>query len=79
MSGGDFEFEIVPASAAVLAAIEHERRDEVARRGTCGVGCREVDECVLMGGLERGAVVGVSSEEEFGVLVSCFLLPPSYK
>lgn len=69
---GAGDLEIEPVSAAVLASLEHERRDKVRRKGNCGVGCREVDEKVLMGGLERGVVVGVSSEtspEDFGLRV----------
>lgn len=63
-----------PISAAVLASLEHERRERVGAKGRCGVGCRNVDEVVLLGGLERGVVGGVSSEGEFGLLV-CLLLP----
>ncbi|SPN99799.1 related to PET191 protein, involved in assembly of cytochrome oxidase [Cephalotrichum gorgonifer] len=75
MNGGEEgTFEMEPASAAVLADLEQERRDEVGRKGKCGIGCREVDECVLLGGLERGAVVGISSDEDFGVLVSLQLI-----
>jgi hypothetical protein len=34
-------------------------------------GCRELDEYVLLGGFERGSVVGVSAEDEdVGMLVS---------
>jgi hypothetical protein len=67
------DLELEPVSAAVLASLEHERRERVAGKGRCGVGCAEIDERVLLGGLERGAVVGVSSEEEeFGVLVRSF-------
>lgn len=69
---GAGDLEIEPVSAAVLASLEYERRDRVRRKGNCGVGCREVDERVLMGGLERGVVVGVSSEtspEDFGLRV----------
>jgi len=67
--------DILPVSASVLSRLERRRRDAVRERGRCGIGCGEVDEYVLMGGLERGSVVGVSSEEEdFGVLVSFFAL-----
>lgn len=59
-----------PVPAAVLASLERERRGRVAAKGRCTVGCGEVDG-VLLGGLERGVVVGVSSEGEFGLLVGC--------
>lgn len=60
-----------PIPAAVLASLERERRARVGEKGRCAAGCGEVDG-VLLGGLERGAVVGVSSEGEFGLLVGCF-------
>lgn len=60
---------IEPTPASVLASLEHERRERVGKEGRCGVGCKEVDEVVLPGGLERGVVAGVSSEGQFGLLV----------
>lgn len=75
---GAADLEIEPVSAAVLESLEHERRDRVRRKGNCGVGCREVDERVLMSGLERGIVAGVSSEtssEDFGLRVGFPLVP----
>ena len=61
-----------PISAAVAAAQETKRRDALRRLGPCRSGCRDLDDYVLLGGLERGHVVGVSAEEEddVGVLVS---------
>ena len=39
------------------------------------IGCSEIDDYVLLGGLEAGTVVGLSAEdEEFGLLVRCCLL-----
>lgn len=66
--------EVTPVSAGVLASLEHERREIVRRKNLCTVGCVEVDEQVLLGGLERGVVVGLSSqmagsEADFGILV----------
>ncbi|EQB52124.1 hypothetical protein CGLO_08272 [Colletotrichum gloeosporioides Cg-14] len=58
-------FPIEPISADVLLRRETKRRDALKKRGPVRVGCREVDEYVLMGaGLERGSVVGVSAESE---------------
>jgi len=58
-------------SAEVLCAIEKRRRNALKQVGPCKLGCHEIDEEVLVGGLERGCVVGISSEEEdFGVMVS---------
>ncbi|KAL3301688.1 fasciclin domain family protein [Colletotrichum asianum] len=58
-------FPIEPVSADVLLRRETKRRDALKKRGPVRVGCREVDEYVLMGGgLERGSVVGVSAESE---------------
>ncbi|GAO17763.1 uncharacterized protein UV8b_04166 [Ustilaginoidea virens] len=53
-----------PVSAAILAEREVARRNELRRRGLCTTGCPGLDEQVLLGGLERGSVVGVSAEEE---------------
>ncbi|KAJ0274213.1 hypothetical protein COL940_009464 [Colletotrichum noveboracense] len=58
-------FPLEPVSADVLLRRETKRRDALKKRGPVRVGCREVDEYVLMGGgLERGSVVGVSAESE---------------
>ncbi|KAI8214699.1 hypothetical protein K4K53_000660 [Colletotrichum sp. SAR 10_77] len=58
-------FPIEPVSADVLLRRETKRRDALKKRGPVRVGCREVDEYVLMGGgLERGSVFGISAESE---------------
>lgn len=59
-----------PIPATIVAENETRRRDENQRLGSCLSGCVELDEYVLLGGLERGSVVGVSAErEEFGFTV----------
>ncbi|KAF4822903.1 hypothetical protein CGCTS75_v010452 [Colletotrichum tropicale] len=65
-------FPIEPVSADVLLRRETKRRDALKKRGPVRVGCREVDEYVLMGGgLERGSVVGISAEsEQMGLMIS---------
>ncbi|KAJ3955592.1 hypothetical protein N0V92_007887 [Colletotrichum tropicale] len=64
-------FPIEPVPADVLLRRETKRRDALKKRGPVRVGCREVDEYVLMGGgLERGSVVGISAEsEQMGLMV----------
>jgi hypothetical protein len=63
-------FPLEPVSAAVLAYRETNRRNSLLSLGTCRVGCRELDDYVLLGGFERGCVVGVSAEDEMvGMLV----------
>lgn len=57
-------FQIEPVSGATLFEEETRRRDALARRGRCLTGCRELDDQVLLGGFERGCVVGISAEEE---------------
>lgn len=60
-----------PISGATLYELESARRETLRRRGRVRTGCAEVDDAVLLGGLERGSVVGVSAEDiEFGLLVS---------
>lgn len=60
-----------PVSGATLFEQETRRRDGLRRRGNCLAGCRELDHEVLLGGFERGCVVGLSAEEEeVGLLVS---------
>jgi len=68
----------IPLSASALVDQELDRRRRLRRRGNILTGCRDVDEYVLLGGFERGAVVGMSVEEdEVGLLVSLFCsLPP---
>ncbi|KAI3393635.1 hypothetical protein diail_3862 [Diaporthe ilicicola] len=64
-------FPLEPVSGATLFEQEVRRRNALARRGKCLTGCRELDDEVLLGGFERGCVVGVSAEEEkVGLLVS---------
>lgn len=64
-------YPLEPVSADILAGNEKKRRDRTRLLGPCRTGCAEVDEYVLLGGMERGCVVGVSAEEEdLGVLVS---------
>ncbi|KAI0101274.1 hypothetical protein F4814DRAFT_432854 [Daldinia grandis] len=59
-----------PISGATLYELESARRETLRRRGRIRTGCVEVDDAVLLGGLERGSVVGVSAEDiEFGLLV----------
>lgn len=57
-------FQLEPVSGATLFEQEARRRDALTRRGRCRTGCRELDDEVLLGGFERGCVVGVSAEEE---------------
>lgn len=65
-----------PVPATVVAGNETRRREDNQQLGNCRSGCAEVDNHVLLGGLERGSVVGVSAEkEDFGVTVS---FHPSY-
>ncbi|KAI2467846.1 hypothetical protein F4781DRAFT_400390 [Annulohypoxylon bovei var. microspora] len=59
-----------PVSGATLFELETARRGGLRHRGDLKTGSAEIDEKVLLGGFERGQVVGVSAEEaEFGVLV----------
>lgn len=45
--------------------------DVLVPKGRLITGCRELDETLLKGGLERGSVVGISAErEDFALLVS---------
>lgn len=65
-----------PIPATIIAEVESRRRDANRDLGPCQSGCSEVDDSALLGGLERGSVVGISSEDEsFGVTVSAGLLP----
>ncbi|KAI0138140.1 hypothetical protein F4776DRAFT_80541 [Hypoxylon sp. NC0597] len=59
-----------PVSGATLFELEVARRERLKHRGRLRIGCDEIDGKVLLGGFERGEVVGVSAEEaEFGLLV----------
>ncbi|KAI0013789.1 hypothetical protein F4779DRAFT_293345 [Xylariaceae sp. FL0662B] len=63
-------FTLEPVSGATLYELEVARRERLRQRGFLKTGCREIDESVLLGGFERGTVVGVSAEEvDFGLLV----------
>ncbi|KAL7954100.1 hypothetical protein V8C34DRAFT_295293 [Trichoderma compactum] len=57
-------------SASALASIEKRRRDFVRSLGPCPSGCEDLDAYVLLGGFERGSVVGISAEDEDGVGVT---------
>ncbi|KAK3365192.1 hypothetical protein B0T24DRAFT_427744 [Lasiosphaeria ovina] len=60
--------EPIPASVLLKKAVE--RKDGLRRRGNILTGCGELDEYVLLGGFERGSVVGVSAEDgEIGLLI----------
>ncbi|KAK7420651.1 hypothetical protein QQX98_002646 [Neonectria punicea] len=61
-------FPLEPLSASVLADKEAKRRDAATALGACRTGCSDLDDYVLLGGFERGSVVGLSAEdEEMGV------------
>lgn len=63
-------FEQEPISGAVLLDQELLHREECEAKGNVLTGCYELDAYVLLGGLPRGGVVGLSAEEEtFGLLV----------
>lgn len=69
-SSEDSYFEQEPISGAVLLDQELLRREECEARGNILTGCQGLDDYVLLGGLSRGGVVGLSAEEEtFGLLV----------
>ncbi|KAL6824832.1 hypothetical protein V8C40DRAFT_244834 [Trichoderma camerunense] len=57
-------------SASALASIEKRRRDFVRSLGPCPSGCEDLDAYVLLGGFERGSVVGISAEDEDGMGVT---------
>ncbi|KAK4061532.1 uncharacterized protein Triagg1_10312 [Trichoderma aggressivum f. europaeum] len=57
-------------SASALASVEKRRRDFVRSLGPCPSGCEDLDSYVLLGGFERGSVVGISAEDEDGVGVT---------
>ncbi|KAI0143760.1 hypothetical protein GGR57DRAFT_518093 [Xylariaceae sp. FL1272] len=65
---GDMDAELPPVSGATLFRLEMARRRDVRDKGVVATGCGEIDDGVLMGGFERGVVVGVSAlRGEFGV------------
>ncbi|GAB1311732.1 hypothetical protein MFIFM68171_01942 [Madurella fahalii] len=53
-----------PVPASELLDHELARKEQLRKKGNLMIGCRELDEYVLLGGFERGSVVGVSAEEE---------------
>ncbi len=64
-------FPLEPVRGDTLFALEVERKRRLRSRGNVLTGCPELDEYVLLGGLQRGCVVGISAEqEEMGLLVS---------
>jgi hypothetical protein len=70
---------VEPLPASLLVDRELDRREKLLRKGNLMTGCRELDDYVLLGGFERGCVVGVSAEEEeMGLVVSSVKdsLPP---
>jgi len=71
LTGADPPSPPEPVQASVLFAEESARRHALKGRGTLRTGCAELDGALLLGGFERGCVVGVSAEEEdFAVTVS---------
>ncbi|KAH6689433.1 hypothetical protein F5X68DRAFT_166893 [Plectosphaerella plurivora] len=63
-SGDSSPFPLEPITASVLRRKEQKRRDVIAALGPIAVGCGEIDEYVLLGGLDRGSVIGLSAEDE---------------
>ncbi|KAK0633200.1 hypothetical protein B0T14DRAFT_575048 [Immersiella caudata] len=53
-----------PLPASVLLDRELSHKSSLRRKGNILTGCPELDEYVLLGGFERGSVVGISSEDE---------------
>jgi hypothetical protein len=63
--------QLQPLSASVLLDQELARKARLRRKGNLMTGCNELDDYVLLGGFERGTVVGLSAEEEeLGLSVS---------
>lgn len=59
-----------PVPATIVAENERRRRSSNRDLGPCRSGCAAIDDYVLLGGLERGCVVGLSAErEDFGITV----------
>ncbi len=79
-SQSDSRLPLKPITGVALFELDTARRNGLARKGTCLTGCRELDDKVLLGGFERGCVVGISAEEEgIGLLVSCLLSAAVYR
>ncbi|KAF4496572.1 hypothetical protein FAGAP_7269 [Fusarium agapanthi] len=71
-------FQLEPIPAAILVDKEVKRRDAIALLGACKTGCEVIDEEVMLGGFERGSVVGISAEdEELGVQLGLQILAHS--
>ncbi|VUC33139.1 unnamed protein product, partial [Clonostachys rosea] len=64
-----------PVVASTVLNSERERRVYNQKLGACRTGCDDIDDYVLIGGLERGSVVGLSSEreDEFGLVTNCLI------
>ncbi|KAL2017063.1 hypothetical protein VTK56DRAFT_2636 [Thermocarpiscus australiensis] len=70
VSQASSQFPLEPVPASVLLEQELARKERLCRKGNLMTGCRELDGYVLLGGFERGSVVGVSAEEEeMGLLI----------
>ena len=68
---GSNSLPIQPIPGSVLFDQEVARRNGLRGRGNILSGCGELDGSVLLGGFERGCVVGISAEDEgVGLLVS---------
>ncbi|KAF7560872.1 hypothetical protein G7046_g3275 [Stylonectria norvegica] len=64
LSQASSHFPLEPIPASILAAAETHRRDAATALGLCRTGCADLDDYVLLGGFERGSVVGISAEDE---------------
>lgn len=71
---GDFCLRPVPTCALALAGEEASLHGRLSSFPLVKYGCTELDEAVLLGGLERGSVVGISADDVdgFGLLVWLF-------
>ncbi|TPX10660.1 uncharacterized protein E0L32_008394 [Thyridium curvatum] len=64
------DFPLEPVTGKTLFLQDRARRNRLHGLGGCRTGCAELDDEVLLGGFERGRVVGVSAEEDdVGVLL----------
>ncbi len=66
-----------PICASTLAGKEASLHDRLATWQPVKYGCTELDSAILLGGLQRGSVVGVSADDAdgFGLLVRSFFCP----
>ena len=68
-------FPIDPVDGRTLYRMEKAQRDRINSKGPCLTGCVDLDEQVLVGGFERGRVVGISAEDEHvGLVVGTWFL-----